>query len=268
VRVHTLRGEPDPRFGGGAPDPIPARLAPLLGAVRATRGAVLGLATDGDADRFAAVDERGRPLPESAALALLVDHLARSRGLRRGVAISEATGSLVERVAQAHGLTVTRHRMGFRHLALALAEGHADVAGEESGGFAWRRFGVEKDGILAGCLFAEMTAREPLGTRLAALRRAHGRLACARSASALDARRRSGLEALRRSPPSRVDGARVLHAETHDGLRVVLADGFVMWRASGTEPVLRVYAEAEGSRALARRLEAARVLLDAAGRRR
>jgi phosphomannomutase len=267
VRVEVLRGEPDPRFGGGAPDPVPARLTPLLRAVRRAGGSALGLATDGDADRFAVVDERGRPLAESAALALLVDHLARGGRIRRGVAISEATGSLVERVAAAHGLEVRRHPMGFRHLAQALAEGEADVAGEESGGFAWRPFCVDKDGVLAGCLFAEMTAQEPVGVRLAALCRAHGRLACARTAHALDPRRRAGLEALRRSPPARVDGARVLRAETRDGLRVALPDGFVMWRESGTEPVLRVYAEAEGARAVARRLDAARALLEAAGRR-
>jgi phosphomannomutase len=237
--------------------------------VRREGGSALGLATDGDADRFAVVDERGRPLSESAALALLVNHLARSGRIRRGVAISEATGSLVERVAAAHGVAVQRHPLGFRHLSRALLEGHADVAGEESGGFAWRPFCVEKDGVLAGCLFAEMAAQAgPVGARLAALRRRHGRLACARSAHTLDARLRAGLEALRRTPPSRLDGARVLHAETRDGLRVVLPDGFVLWRLSGTEPVLRVYAEAEGFRGLARRLEAARVLLEAAGGRR
>jgi len=265
VRVQMRRGEPDPRFGGEAPDPSRRRLRALARDLSEGRGPRLGLATDGDADRCAVLDEEGRLLSETQALALLVDHLARTGRARRGVAVSIATGSLVERVAAEHGLPVTRHPIGFKHLGRALAEGSADVAGEESGGFAWVRFGADKDGILAGCLLVEAAtrARGSLRAALAALERRHGRSACGRVAvRGSDAARRR-LERLLDAPPARVDGARVREASTRDGLHLDLADGFLMLRASGTEPLLRVYAEAPGAAPLARRLRAGARLLGA-----
>ncbi len=199
LAVEVRRGDRDPYFGGGSPDPVPERLVSLAREVRGAKGLRLGLATDGDADRFAVIDADGRPLSESAALALLVDHLARTGRVRRGVAISIATGSLVERVARSHGLPVRRFPIGFKHLSAALVEGEADVAGEESGGFAWGRLARDKDGILAGCLLAEAVAKTgaPLRVRLAALEREHGRSACGRIALAADERAHRGLAALR-----------------------------------------------------------------------
>jgi phosphoglucomutase len=268
VVVEVRRGERDVHFGGGAPDPVPERLVALRREVRRGEGLRLGLATDGDADRFAAIDADGRPLSESAALALLVDHLARTGRVHRGVAISIATGSLVERVAQSHGLEVRRFPIGFKHLSGTLVKGEADVAGEESGGFAWGRVARDKDGILAGCLLAEAVAkaRAPLRARLAELEREHGRSACGRIALAADQSARRGLAALRRSLPRVVDEAGVVECNQSDGLHLRLDDGFLMFRASGTEPVLRIYAEARGPRLLSRRLRVGAALLARAAR--
>lgn len=263
ARVEVLRGDRSPRFGGGPPDPTPPRLAGLVARVRARGGTALGLATDGDGDRYAVVDADGAPLTETEALALLVDRLARTGRLRRGVAVSIATGSLVERVAAGHGLPVTRHPIGFKHLARALAEGTADVAGEESGGFAADALGRDKDGILACALFAEIAAAEglPLRRRLDALVRRHGPSACARTALRADPRARAQLVRLAAAPPERVGGARVAAVDHRDGLRLAFADGFLMLRASGTEPLLRLYAEAPDRVRLAKRLAAGRALL-------
>lgn len=258
VPVRVLRGDPDPRFGGAAPNPIPQRLRGLVRAVRDLGGPCLGLATDGDADRFAVVGADGRVLSETEAVALLVDHLARTGRVERGVAISIATGALVERVATGHGLRVERHPIGFKHLSRALRSGAVDAAGEESGGFALGRFGLDKDGILAGCLFAEMAASgpAPLGVRLAELERRHGRSFCGRTAVPRNARSQEALDRLVASPPKRVDGAEVRAVTRRDGLHLALEDGFLMFRASGTEPLLRVYGEACGPRLLKRRLAA------------
>ncbi len=267
VRVEVLRGHPDPGFGGSAPDPVPDRLAGLRRAVRGAPRVALGLATDGDADRFAVVDADGSVLSATDALALLVDHLASTGRVRRGVAVSAATGSLVEGVARAHGLAVRREPIGFKHLSRALLEGSADLAGEESGGFALGSFGVDKDGILAGCLLAERIALdgEPLRARLTSLRRRHGAGRCGRLALTVGDPARERLEGLEASPPNRVDGARVRIVEREGGLRLSFDDGFLMLRVSGTEPVLRVYAEARGERALRRRLAAGAALLGGAG---
>jgi len=267
ARVEVLRGERTPRFGGAAPDPVPARLAELRHRVGSAAGPCIGLATDGDADRYAVIDADGRPLSESEAVALLVDQLARSGRVRRGVALSIATGSLPERVAAAHGLPVTRHPIGFKHLSRALSEGAADVAAEESGGFAWDPMGRDKDGILACALLAELAAaiRAPLRDRLAELERRHGRSRCGRLAAVASERSRARLADRLEAPPERVDGARVRAVDTRDGLRLTFDDGFLMLRASGTEPVLRIYAEAPDRRALERRFAAGRRLLDAHG---
>ena len=192
-------------------------------------------------------------LSQTQSVALLVDHLARSGRIRRGLALSVATGSLVERIAQDHGLSVTRHPIGFRFLSRELASGAADAAADESGGFALGSFSADKDGILSGCLLAELmaTLRAPLRGRLAELERRHGRSACGRTAHPLRPRWLEALRRLRAAPPSRVARQRVREAAADDGLRLVFDDGFLFLRVSGTEPVLRVYAEAR-SRARAR----------------
>jgi phosphomannomutase len=262
--VELLRGAPDPQFGGAAPDPTRARLAELARRVRRGRGLRLGLATDGDADRIAAVDANGAVLSETELLALLVDHLARTGRVTRGVAISVATGSLVERVAQHYGLACERGPIGFKHLTEALAAGRADVAGEESRGFAWAPFARDKDAVLAGCLLAEIVTltQAPLAERLRELARLHGAPACGRLSVPAGPRVRAALAALPRGLPRRFDGAAVVRLSETDGLRLELEDGFVLWRASGTEPLVRVYAEAPTPRALARRLAAAAARLD------
>jgi len=267
VPVELLRGERSPRFGGGPPDPTATRLTGLIARVRAHRGGALGLANDGDADRYAVVDRNGILLNETEALALLLDRLARTGRVRCGVAISIATGSLVERVAADYGLPVMRFPIGFKHLAHALATGVADVAGEESGGFAVDTMARDKDGILACVLFAEMVAAEraPLAKRLRELVRRHGPSACGRTALPAEERALERVARLLEAPPDRVGGSAILAVERVDGLRLNLADGFLMLRASGTEPVIRIYAEASDRRSLARRLAAGRALLSMDG---
>jgi phosphomannomutase len=260
VRVLRLRAQPDPGFGGAAPDPTPERLAALRRAVRALP---LGVATDGDADRFSAVLEGGHVLSATDALALLVDHLARTGRARRGLALSQAVGSFAERVAAAHGLPVLRCPPGFAQLSRALREGRADLAGDESGGFAFAGFGLDKDGMLAALLCAEAAAAErtPLRARLAALRRRVGGGVCGRAALPAGAGLHAAFGRLRRSPPERVGGCAVRAASHADGLRLAFDDGFLLLRLSATEPVLRVYAEAAGPRGLRRRLAAGMALL-------
>lgn len=259
VDVMGLRVEPDAHFGGGQPDPVRSRIGPLIARMRRCSGLVLGIANDGDGDRVGVVDGRRRVLSETQVLALLVDHLAETGRIARGVAIGVATGSLVEKVARARGLAVERHPVGFKHLSRALLAGRVDVAGEESGGFALAAMGPDKDGLLAGLLLVELVAqtRRPLEDRLDRLEARFGTSACGRIALADGARFGAALERLAERPPRRVDGASVVGCDGRSGLRLALADGgFVMFRHSGTEAVVRVYAEAADPRQLERRLRA------------
>lgn len=263
VEVDVLRAAPDPRFGGQPPDPVPERLGELAARLRRQADCRLGLATDGDADRFGVVAPGGRILSQTQVLALLVDHLARTGRARKGVVITRGTGSLVEKVASHHGLRIERMPVGFKHLSVALQGGAADVAGEESGGFALARMGRDKDGILAGCLMGELVASQNGGLqeRLAELEKRFGRLACGRRSIPASPVLTRAFDRLCLSPPERVGDAAVRGVSSEDGVYLALDDGFVMWRRSGTEPVLRIYAEAGGPRLLARRMEEALALL-------
>ena len=273
VVVEVLRAQPDPGFGGGAPDPVPERLAELTARLRSRSESrpelAFGIAHDGDGDRVTVVDGRGRILNETRTLALLVDHLAATGRIARGIAIGAATGSLVERVARGHGLAVERHPIGFRYLAAALADGHSDLAGDESGGFAWAPMGPDKDGILAAALLVERVAQagESLENQLDRLEARFGGSACGRIALTRTSSLVAGIERLARRPPTRVDRCRVVEVDPSDGVRFALEDGgFLMLRASGTEPLVRVYAEAAEAGQLASRLREGVRLLARTGR--
>jgi len=259
VHVHALHVEATSR-PEGAPDPSDARLAGLAAQIAARRGLRVGLATDGDADRFAALDETGSRLSEAEALALLVDHLAATGRLRGAVGLSQATGTLVARVAEAHGLDVVRLPMGFSHASLALRDGRVELAGDEGGGFAWARLGCDKDGILASALLVERIAArgKPLGIERRALRRRFGSFHFARDAVPGTPRVLERLAAQVDRPPTRILGNRVSGVqlgERQRSIRLELPDGFLMLRASGTETLVRVYAEGRSPTQLKRRLE-------------
>lgn len=269
VAVEVLRTTPDPTFGGGAPDPIAERLVELVARTRAHSGLVLGIAHDGDGDRIGVVDGRGQLQSETRVLALLVDQLASAGRISQGLAIGAATGALVERVARFHGLAVARHPIGFKALSGAMLAGHADVAGDESGGFAWAPMGPDKDGILAGALLVELVARtgEPIEKHVARLEARFGASACGRIALPRSERLERAIERWTESPPARIGRSAVVGVDLRFGLRLELRDGgFVMIRISGTEPSVRIYGEAADARQLALRLHAAGRLLTRSGR--
>ncbi len=260
VCVRVLRAERDVRFGGGAPEPSGVTLLPLL---HELRGAALGLATDGDADRFALVTPQNGLVSEAEALALLFDSLAVSGRLARGngVALSHACGSFPQRVVEEHGLLVQRVGIGFQKLSRLLERGEAQVAGDESGGFALAPFALDKDGLLAACLLVQAAAEENLDARLRVLRKRIGRTYCERGAIAGTIIAMARLETLRASPPVEVAGQRVCEARGDDGLWLGFRDGFLLLRRSGTEPLIRLYAEAATRQELRARLRAAVQLL-------
>ena len=258
AHVHRMRIDSDAEFGGSAPDPIPAKLATLSDRVASLDGLALGLATDGDGDRFGVVDGTGRVLSETQVIALLVDDLASSGKMTQGLAITSGTGTLVEKVAQSHGLPIERHPVGFKHLSAALVSGRADVAGEESGGFALAAMSSDKDGLLAGCLLANRvaTSGEGLEHHLRRLETRFGSSACGRTAMPSTPRLIRAIDVLASTPPTDLRGIRVESVEHSCGLRINLSDGgFLIFRKSGTEEVVRVYAEAPTQFQLEERLK-------------
>ncbi|ELZ11007.1 phosphoglucomutase/phosphomannomutase alpha/beta/alpha domain I [Halovivax asiaticus JCM 14624] len=241
--VERLRCERDPDFGGTPPEPATANLQDLIEHVQ--RGdADLGIANDGDADRIAVVTPERGLVDENLFFAALYDWLLT---FDSGPAVrTVSTTYLIDRVAAAHDETVHEVPVGFKWVAQAMADHDALVGGEESGGFTVRGHVREKDGVFVALLAAAMHADEPIDARVDRLLADYGAVVQdKRSVDCPDAEKARVIEALAYEIPQSVAGEPVEDVNTADGFKLQLADGsWLLVRPSGTEPVLRVYAEA------------------------
>ncbi len=246
VAVVSMHEERDVNFGGLGPDPSPRNLAELQGVVRSGT-ARLGIATDGDADRFGIVDADGSVVGANTILALLADYLAESRGWRQGVARTYATTRLIDAVAEHYGMPLHQTPVGFKYLGELLLDGKAYLAGEESAGMSVAGHVPEKDGMIAGLLTAEMVAAT--GKSLAELRsdlfRKVGAWHSGREDTPVSEEQVATLRQRMKAPPSKVGSRPVREVTVLDGLRLDFEDGsWLLMRPSGTEPVVRYYVEA------------------------
>ncbi len=246
-RVETIRAERDPLFGGVNPEPMPQNLGALFEAVRVAR-ATIGLAHDGDGDRLAAVGEDGSFLTPHQILPLLVWHLGRERGERGIVVRTFSQSVLVDRIADALGCPVRVVPIGFKYIADLMLTEEVLIGGEESGGIGVRGYLPERDGTFAGLLLLEaLIARgERPSEAVRALWREFGEFHYRREdLHMLVEPGREIVARLTSDPPDRVAGFRVVDVQTLDGTKLLLDDAsWILFRQSGTEPVLRVYVEA------------------------
>jgi alpha-D-glucose phosphate-specific phosphoglucomutase len=264
-RYTVIHGERDPLFGGETPEPIERHLGELIRRVKAGE-ADLGLATDGDADRFGIIDGDGTYVSANQVLPLLFWHLV-GKGVPGGVARTVATTHLLDRLAARCGRGVTETPVGFKYICQAMREQPICLGGEESGGLSIGGHLPEKDGILACLLVAELRAaagrpfRELLGELMAEAGPAFSRRIDLRYA---DGEKRAIMQGLAQAAPTEVGGTPVVSLDRKDGVKLVLADqSWILVRASGTEPLLRVYVEAGSPEALEGRIGDARAILGA-----
>ena len=264
ARFTVLHAWRDAYFGGRSPDPSADGLRELRTAV-AEGDAVLGLATDGDGDRFGVVDEDGAFVSPNVVLPLLLDYLARTRGWRGGaVARSAATTHLIDAVAAEHGLAVHETPVGFKYIGELLSRDTAVFGGEESAGLSIAGHVPDKDGVLACLLVAEMVSRTGAGLAelTAALFRRVGPRYSARADFAVTDAVAARVAALLADPPALVAGLRVRDVSRLDGCKLLLENGaWLLVRPSGTEPVVRCYGEAPTPELLDALMAAARRLL-------
>jgi len=244
--LRILNGKRDPLFAGREhPEPSEEGLLDLSASVRRS-GASLGLATDGDADRFGIVDESGQFVTPHDFMALLVDYLAAS-GRTGRIVRSVTTGSLLDRVAESRGLGVTVTPVGFKYLGAEILKGSVLLAGEESGGLTLGTHIPEKDGILAGLLAAEMVCHYGmgLGLLLEKLWGTHGRYFNTRLDLPLTPSMSSYIvDNLFDSDKKEAAGLPVLSVNRIDGVQLILdEDTWVLVRLSGTEPLARIYVQ-------------------------
>jgi len=245
VNVSTVHEYRDVLFGGHAPEPDDHRLEGLREKMRDTN-AHLGIATDGDGDRFGIVDEDGLFLAPNYILALLFDYLVESRGWTNGVGKSVATTNLVNALAKYHGVELHETPVGFKYIGELIKQDKISIGGEESAGLSIRYHVPEKDGILAGLLCCEMVARrkQSLGQQLQGLFAKVGSFYPVRENFRLTAEVQEKFTDKLRVDPGSFFGQRVAEVVRTDGLKLVLEDGsWVCYRLSGTEPVVRVYSE-------------------------
>lgn len=247
VAVDSLRNWRDPLFGGVTPEPTAAHLKGLAEHVLAHR-MDLGLATDGDADRFGVIDSDGRYVSANEVLVLIAYHLLTHRGARGALVRTVATTHQLDRLAEAYGLSCIETPVGFKHISEEMRRSEVLLGGEESGGMSIGGHIPEKDGILALLLMAELRAfaDRPLSeVRDEIFAKIGGSQNRRIDMRVTDAAKRSILEELSASPPDRVAGWEVRSVSTLDGVKLVLeGDRWLLLRASGTEPLLRLYVEA------------------------
>lgn len=245
-RVEVIRGTPHPEFGGVGPDCGEKQLKDLASLVRRRR-MHLGIATDGDGDRFGIVDAGGGFIQPNLFLALLADYLIEERRMRGGVGRTVATTHLIDAVCAHHGRRVFETPVGFKHVGEHLTAGRAFLACEESAGLSLAGHVPEKDGILAGLLAAEMVAvrRRPLRTQIQELFRKVGPLVSRRLDYHMEPAARDRFLRRLEEIPSRFAGHPVARLDTTDGRKMIFTDGsWILFRPSGTEPVVRCYLEA------------------------
>lgn len=263
LEVETLHDWRDVNFGGRSPEPSEKQTGELRDAVL-KNGCVLGLATDGDADRFGVIDSNGAFIQPNQLIPILVDYLAESRGWTLGVARSVATSHLVDRVAKLHGLKLYETPVGFKFIGELINKDEIILGGEESAGLSIRGHYPEKDGILACLLAAEAVAArgKSLTEQLNELIGKVGNLESGRIGVKLTQEVAASLKERLAQEPTEIGGKKIENINRMDGVKFMFNDGsWMLMRPSGTEPMVRIYAEAEDKEVLEVLLEQGRKYL-------
>ncbi len=246
VQVETVHDFRDVLFGGHAPEPDDHLLGDAKAKMREI-GAAIGIATDGDADRFGIVDGDGTFIQPNYVIALLFDYLVETRGWKNGVAKSVATTNLINAVADFHKVPLYETPVGFKYIGELINEDKIAIGGEESAGLTIRGHVPEKDGVIAGLLVAEMVAvrGKSLGVQLKELFGKVGSFYPVRENFRLTPELKAAFTEKIKADPTELSGRKVKEVVRTDGLKLILEDGsWVCYRLSGTEPVVRAYTEA------------------------
>ncbi len=241
--IHNYK---DAYFGGDSPEPSERQLKPLVQLVKENDDIQLGIATDGDADRFGIVDFDGSFIEPNIIIALLLDYLVETRGYKGGVARSVATTHLIDAVARKHNIEVFETPVGFKYIGELLAEDKIVIGGEESAGLSIKGHVPEKDGILACLLVAEMVAKKncPLAVLIQRLYKEVGTYLTKRVNISLTEKEKERFIKKLKAPPKSIAGEKIVRVNKTDGTKLILEDGsWLLMRASGTEPVIRLYVE-------------------------
>jgi phosphomannomutase len=263
--VDGIRGEINPGFGGVNPEPIPENLVASKN-VMLSGEYDLAICNDGDADRLGILDERGEFVSPHKIIALLALYLVREKKLRGDIVKTFSTTRLVERVAKALGVTLHETPIGFKYIADLMLARDVLLGGEESGGIGFGHFLPERDGILSGLLVAECVAfyGRPLSDIIEQMELEFGALHYDRR----DVHRPMAvcgrlIDRVRGGELDRAFGPGFANLEEKDGVKMNFDDGsWILFRKSGTEPIIRIYCESPSSARVQEMLDIAIAELD------
>jgi len=247
-KVTTLNAVHDPMFGGINPEPI-AKNYTKSAAYLSKNPHDICLVTDGDADRVGGMDGRGNALSTHQLICLLLQHFIKRRNGMGRVVKALTTTSMVDRMCEVNGLELVETGVGFKYVCSEMIQGNVLLGFEESGGIGFPGHIPERDGILSGLMLLEMLATEkkPLAKLLAGLAKDYGSYFYARIDTHFPLEKRADLMAFcAKNPPPRLLASPVVDVKSYDGVKFVAKSGaWLMLRGSGTEPILRIYAEAD-----------------------
>lgn len=245
LEVEVIRGTIDPVFGGITPDPVPSNLGALR--ERALRGgSEVAFAMDGDGDRITAVTERGEFLPANKLLPVIYLHMSEGRGIVGDAARTVATSHLIDAVANSKGNSVIVTPVGFKYIGELLRNRKVVVGGEESGGISFSMHIPEKDGMASAIMVLEAISMSggTLSGIMDRLRSSFGEFVSLRSDISIEGPPEGLLESIARAASSYNWGKRVAKTDKLDGFKILFDDGsWLLYRVSGTESAIRVYAE-------------------------
>ena len=259
--VTEIRGEENPGFGGTSPEPIDRNMEEIMSMVKGGNYDI-GLATDGDADRIGAVDEEGLFFNSHRILTLLMKHLIEDRGKKGDVVKTVSGTGMIDCIGAKLGVKVHETPIGFKHICKKMLAGNILLGGEESGGIGITSHLPERDGILAALLLVEIMAVKGKGLKevLKEVFDEFGSFYYDRTDLEIEGEKMAAVrKSLEGFHPSSISGMKVVSENRMDGAKFVLDDGsWLLIRASGTEPLLRVYAEAFSPSAVSSLLKAGR----------
>jgi phosphomannomutase len=262
--VTTLNARHDVLFGGICPEPLPKNYA-LGGAQLRKNPHDICLVTDGDSDRIGAMDGRGNPLTNQQVIALLLHHLVRNRGDRGTVTKTFNTTAMVDKMCAAWNLPLTEVGIGFRFIAPEMMKPGALFGAEESGSVGFANHIPERDGLAAGLFLLEMLAMQKISVNkiYASLEKEFGPHRYGRYDAHYPLEQRVALmESLKKNPPAKLLRSPLAKVDARDGVKFIAEDStWLMLRGSGTEPVLRIYAEAKSDADMEKLLKFGRLLL-------
>ncbi len=244
IRLELLRSDVNPGFGNCRPEPLPQYLTGLIAKMKKEK-IDLGLVLDGDADRVAAVLPGGEFLSPQKILALLAIHLFKNRGIKGGVIKTICGTTMIDNMCKDYGIKLYETPVGFKYISDLMINEKIIVGGEEAGGMGLPNFIPERDGILAGLLLLEMMVYEKknIGKILAEVEKKYGRYYYDKTSISMKSLVKT-LDPVKAT--EKVLGQKVVAVKDYDGVKLELADdSWIMVRASGTEPILRAYAESK-----------------------